>query len=208
MKEMSEALEMERQARKDQDERSAEEQRQYREMMQKRFDRLNQERENLMVGLEEMKEQRRRFKVLEGKYRKSQERMRQQDKIESLEEQHKLREQDMLQRTEEASRELKSLRLQLSERGNARMGISSMRPRSSGSHYVTGSKDLVLFLPGRGFFFGGRSGNQHRYNGDLKRLRDENDIRRICALGTNGSWLYHYHTGSNFDCWTCKLKLS
>ncbi|KAG7425442.1 hypothetical protein Forpi1262_v013402 [Fusarium oxysporum f. sp. raphani] len=203
MKEMSEALEMERQARKDQDERSAEEQRQYREMMQKRFDRLNQERENLMVGLEEMKEQRRRFKVLEGKYRKSQERMRQQDKIESLEEQHKLREQDMLQRTEEASRELKSLRLQLSERGNARMGISSMRPRSSGSHYVTGSKDLVLFLPGRGFFFGGRSGNQHRYNGDLKRLRDENDIRRICALGTNGSWLYHYHTGSNFDCWTC-----
>ncbi|KAK2674554.1 hypothetical protein RAB80_009538 [Fusarium oxysporum f. sp. vasinfectum] len=42
-----------------------------------------------------------------------------------------------------------------------------------------------------------------RYNSDLKRLRDENDIRRICALGTNGSWLYHYHTGSNLDCWTC-----
>ncbi|EWY83656.1 hypothetical protein FOYG_13458 [Fusarium oxysporum NRRL 32931] len=152
MKEMSEALEMERQARKDQDERSAEEQRQYRETMQKRFDHLNQERENLKVGLEEMKEQIRRFKVLEGKYRENQERMRQQDKIESLEEQHKLREQEMLQRTEEASRELKSLRLQLSERGNARMGISSMRPRSSGSHYVTGSKDLVLFLSGRGFF--------------------------------------------------------
>lgn len=152
MKEMSEALEMERQARKDQDERSAEEQRQYRETMQKRFDHLNQERENLKVGLEEMKEQIRRFKVLEGKYRENQERMRQQDKIESLEEQHKLREQEMLQQTEEASRELKSLRLQLSERGNARMGISSMRPRSSGSHYVTGSKDLVLFLSGRGFF--------------------------------------------------------
>ncbi|RKK32085.1 hypothetical protein BFJ66_g15538, partial [Fusarium oxysporum f. sp. cepae] len=152
MKEMSEALEMERQARKDQDERSAEEQRQYQETMQKRFDHLNQERDNLKVGLEEMKEQIRRFKVLEGKYRENQERMRQQDKIESLEEQHKLREQEMLQRTEEASRELKSLRLQLSERGNARMGISSMRPRSSGSHYVTGSKDLVLFLSGRGFF--------------------------------------------------------
>ncbi|KAF5257022.1 hypothetical protein FOXYS1_12473 [Fusarium oxysporum] len=152
MKEMSEALEMERQARKDQDERSAEEQRQYRETMQKRFDHLNQERDNLKVGLEEMKEQIRRFKVLEGKYRENQERMRQQDKIESLEEQHKLREQEMLQRTEEASRELKSLRLQLSERGNARIGISSMRPRSSGSHYVTGSKDLVLFLSGRGFF--------------------------------------------------------
>ncbi|SCO90686.1 uncharacterized protein FRV6_14814 [Fusarium oxysporum] len=185
MKEMSEALEMERQARKDQDERSAEEQRQYRETMQKRFDHLNQERENLKVGLEEMKEQRRHFK------------------IESLEGQHKLLEQEMLQRTEEASRELKNLRLQLSERGNARMGMSSMRPRSSGSHYVTGSKDLVLFLSGRGFFFGGRSGNQHRYNSDLKRTRDENDIHRICALGTNGSWLYHYHTGSNFDCWTC-----
>ncbi|KAH7195735.1 hypothetical protein DER44DRAFT_902466 [Fusarium oxysporum] len=112
------------------------------------------------------------------------------------------REQEMLQRTEEASREFKSLRLQLSERGNARMGISSMRPRSSGSHYLTGSKDLVLFLSGKGFF-GGRNGNQHRYNSDLKRLRDENDIRRICALGTNGSWLYHYHTGSNFGCWTC-----
>ncbi|ENH67312.1 hypothetical protein FOC1_g10007087 [Fusarium oxysporum f. sp. cubense race 1] len=186
MKEVSEALEMERQARKDQDERSAEEQRQYRETMQKRFDHLNQERENLKVGLEEMKEQRRHFKVLEGKYRENQERMRQQDKIESLEGQHKLLEQEMLQRTEEASRELKNLRLQLSERGNARMGMSSMRPRSSGSHYVTGSKDLVLFLSGRGFFFGDRSGNQ-----------------QICALGTNGSWLYHYHTGSNFDCWTC-----
>ncbi|KAJ4051350.1 hypothetical protein NW753_007960 [Fusarium oxysporum] len=203
MKEMSEALEMERQARKDQDERSTEEQRQYRETMQKRFDHLNQERENLKVGLEEMKEQSRHFKVLEGKYRENQERMRQQDKIESLEGQHKLLEQEMLQRTEEASRELKNLRLQLSERGNARMGMSSMRPRSSGSHYVTGSKDLVLFLSGRGFFFGGRSGNQHRYNSDLKRTRDENGIHRICALGTNGSWLYHYHTGSNFDCWTC-----
>ncbi|PCD26693.1 hypothetical protein AU210_013115 [Fusarium oxysporum f. sp. radicis-cucumerinum] len=187
MKEMSEALEMERQARKDQDERSAEEQRQYRETMQKRFDHLNQERDNLKVGLEEMKEQIRRFKVLEGKYRENQERMRQQDKIESLEEQHKLREQEMLQRTEEASRELKSLRLQLSERGNARMGISRFS-------VVSVRKGLLL---------GGRSGNQHRYNSDLKRLRDENDIRRICALGTNGSWLYHYHTGSNFDCWTC-----
>ncbi|KAH7154155.1 hypothetical protein DER46DRAFT_612687 [Fusarium sp. MPI-SDFR-AT-0072] len=204
MKEMSEALEMERQARKDQDERSAEEQRQYRETMQKKFDHLNQERENLKVSLEEMKEQRRRFKVLEGKYQESQERMRQQDKkIQSLEEQRKLREQEMLQRTEEASRELKSLRLQLSERGNARMGISSMRPRSSGSHYVTGSKDVVLFLSGRDFFFGGRSGNHHRYNNDLKRLRDENDKRRICALGANGSWLYHYHTGSDLNCWTC-----
>jgi DNA repair exonuclease SbcCD ATPase subunit len=160
MKEMSEALEMERQARKDQDERSAEEQRQYREKMQKKFDHLNQERENLKVSLEEMKEQKRRFKVLEGKYQESQERMRQQDKkIETLEEQRKLREQEMLQRTEEASRELKSLRLQLSERGNARMGISSMRPRTSGSYYVTGSKDVVLFLSGRDFFFGGRSGN-------------------------------------------------
>ncbi|WJG36978.1 uncharacterized protein FOBCDRAFT_280267 [Fusarium oxysporum Fo47] len=187
MKEMSETLEMERQARKDQDERSAEEQRQYRETMQKRFDHLNQERDNLKVGLEEMKEQIRRFKVLEGKYRENQERMRQQDKIESLEEQHKLREQEMLQRTEEASRELKSLRLQLSERGNARMGISRFS-------VVSVRKGLLL---------GGRSGNQHRYNSDLKRLRDENDIRRICALGTNGSWLYHYHTGSNFDCWTC-----
>ncbi|KAI3579190.1 hypothetical protein IWW34DRAFT_621660 [Fusarium oxysporum f. sp. albedinis] len=108
MKEMPEALEMERQARKDQDERSAEEQRQYRETMQKRFDHLNQERENLKVGLEEMKEQIRRFKVLEGKYRENQERMRQQDKIEK----------------------------------------------------------------------------SPRYNSDLKRLRDENDIRRICWSGS------------------------
>ncbi|PNP81087.1 hypothetical protein FNYG_05554 [Fusarium nygamai] len=157
MKEMSEALEMERQARKDQDEKSAEEQRQYRETMQKKVDYLNQERENLKVSLEEMKEQRRRFKVLEGKYKESQEWMRQQDKkIESLEEQRKLREHEMLQRTEEATKELASLRLQLSERGNAPMGISSVKPRSSGSHYVKGDEDVTLFLSGRDFFFRGK----------------------------------------------------
>ncbi|KAL5591755.1 hypothetical protein FOVSG1_010644 [Fusarium oxysporum f. sp. vasinfectum] len=171
MKEMSEALEMQRQARKDQDERRDE-------------------------GTETS------LQSTGGQVSEKPRADAPQDKIESLEEQHKLREQEMLQRTEEASREFKSLRLQLSERGNARMGISSMRPRSSGSHYLTGSKDLVLFLSGKGFF-GGRNGNQHRYNSDLKRLRDENDIRRICALGTNGSWLYHYHTGSSFGCWTC-----
>ncbi|KAK2124896.1 hypothetical protein NOF04DRAFT_1280500 [Fusarium oxysporum II5] len=164
MKEMSEALEMQRQARKDQDERSAEEQRQYRETMQKRVDHLNQGRENLKIGLEEMKEQRHRFKVLEGKYRKSQERMR--------------------------------------HRTRSRIWKSNTGSESKRCFNEPKKPDLVLFLSGKGFF-GGRNGNQHRYNRDLKRLRDENDIRRICALGTNGSWLYHYHTGSNFGCWTC-----
>ncbi|KAG5742889.1 hypothetical protein H9Q70_014392 [Fusarium xylarioides] len=157
MKEMSKALEMERQARKDQDEKSAEEQRQFRETMQKKFGHLNQERENLKVSLEEMKEQRRRFKVLEGKYKENQERMRQQDKkIESLEEQRKLREHEMLQRTEEATKELKSLRLQLNESGNAGMETSRLRPRSSMSHYAKAPRDVTLFLSGRDFFFGGR----------------------------------------------------
>jgi chromosome segregation ATPase len=161
MKEMSEALEMERQARKDQDEKSAEEQRQYRETMQKKIDHLNQERESLKVSLEEMKEQRRRFKVLEGKYKDSQERMRQQDKkIESLEKehkQHKSREKDILQQTEEATKEIESLRLQLSGRVNATMEISSMRPRSSGSHYVADSNNVKLFLSGRHYFLGGKN---------------------------------------------------
>ncbi|KLO99847.1 uncharacterized protein FFB20_14350 [Fusarium fujikuroi] len=207
IKEMSEALEMERQARKDQDEKSAEEQRQYRETMKKKIEYLNQERKDLKVSLEEMKEQRRRFKVLEGKYKESQERVRQQDKkIESLEKegkQRKSREEDMLRQTEEATRELASLRLQLSERGNATMGISSMRPRSSGSQYVGDSSYVRLFLSGTGYFFGGKSGYHGYYSADLTRLTDENDKRRICALGTNGSWLYHYHTGSNLNCWTC-----
>ncbi|KAH7263740.1 hypothetical protein BKA59DRAFT_490075 [Fusarium tricinctum] len=74
-KEMLEALQMERQARMDQDEKSAEEQRQFRETMQKRFDHLNQERENLKISLREMKEQRRLFTELEEKYEASQERL-------------------------------------------------------------------------------------------------------------------------------------
>nr|RBQ99978.1 hypothetical protein FVER53263_08695 [Fusarium verticillioides] len=207
MKEMSEALEMERQARKDQDEKSAEEQRQYRETMQKKIDHLNQERENLKVSLEEMKEQRRRFKVLEGKYKESQERMSQQDKkIESLEKehkQHKSREKDILQQTEEATKEIESLRLQLSGRGNATMEISSMRPRSSGSHYVADSNNVKLFLSGRHYFLGGDNKYYARYNTDLTRLRDKNDKRRTCVLGTKRSWLYHYHTGNDKNCWTC-----
>ncbi|KAF4437994.1 hypothetical protein FACUT_5260 [Fusarium acutatum] len=204
MKEMSEALEMERQARKDQDEKSAEEQRQYRETMQKKVDYLNQERKNLKVSLEEMKEQRRRFKVLEGKYKESQERMHQQDKkIESLEKERKLREHEMLQRTEEASKELKSLRLQLSESGDVRMGISGMRPRSSMSHYVKPPWDVTLFLSGRNFFFGAKGESFECRQNDLKPLIGDNDKHKICALGANGSWLYHYHTGSDLNCWTC-----
>ncbi|KAF9774134.1 hypothetical protein IL306_007883 [Fusarium sp. DS 682] len=160
-REMTEALEMERQARKDQDEKSAEEQRQYREAMQQKFDHLNQERENLKVSLEEMKEQRRLYKELEKKYQESQERMRQQDKrIESLEEQRKLREQETFQRTEEANRELQDLRLRLNERGNNNQGISRLRPKSSGSRYVRGSKDVVLYLAGKNFFFGGKTGKR------------------------------------------------
>ncbi|KAF5557431.1 hypothetical protein FMEXI_754 [Fusarium mexicanum] len=199
MKEMSEALEVERQARKDEDDRSAEEQRRYRETMQKKIDHLNQERENLKVSLQEMKEQRRRFKALEGKYQESQERMRQQDKnIESMEEQRKLREHEMLQRTEEASKELKSLRLQLGESGDARTG-----PRSSMSHYEQSFWYVTLFLSGRDFFFGDKGKSFECRQKDLKPWIGDNDKHKICALGANGSWLYHYHTGTDLNCWTC-----
>ncbi|KAF5238388.1 hypothetical protein FANTH_10335 [Fusarium anthophilum] len=204
MKEMAEALEMERQARRDEDERSAEEQRQYRETMQKKFEYLNQEREDLKVSLQEMKEQRRRFIALEGKYQKSQERMRQQEKkIESLEEQRKLREHEMLQRTEEASKELQILRLQLSESGNARMGVSRTGPRSSTSHYVEPFWGVTLFLSGRDFFFGSKGESFECRQNDLKPLIGDNDKHKICALGANGSWFYHYHTGTDLNCWTC-----
>ncbi|KAI1023940.1 hypothetical protein LB504_005340 [Fusarium proliferatum] len=204
IKEMSEALEMERQARKDQDEKSAEKQRQYRETMKKKIDYLNQERKNLKVSLEEMKEQRRCFKVLEGKYQESQERMRQQDKkIEGLEEQRKIREHDMLQRTEETTKELQILRLQLSESGNARMGISRTGPRSSMSHYVKPPWDVSLFLSKKDFFFGNKGESFECRQNDLKPLIGDNDKHKICALGANGSWLYHYHTGSDLKCWTC-----
>ncbi|KAF4965619.1 hypothetical protein FSARC_6606 [Fusarium sarcochroum] len=80
-KEMEMALEMEREARRLHDEESAEEQRQYREKMQQRFDHLNQEREKLKVSLEEMKEQRRLYKELEAKYKESQELLRQANNV-------------------------------------------------------------------------------------------------------------------------------
>ncbi|KAF5023776.1 hypothetical protein F66182_4169 [Fusarium sp. NRRL 66182] len=159
-KEMAEALEMERQARRDHDEKSAEEQRQYREKMQEKFDHLNQERENLKISLEEMKEQRRLFTELQEKYQDSQRRMRQQDeRIETLEEQRQLQEKQMLQRTKEAGRALQNLRLQLDARDDEKPTTSSMRPRASLTQYERDHERLSLSLAGKYWFFNGRNRN-------------------------------------------------
>ncbi|KAJ4264293.1 hypothetical protein NW762_005489 [Fusarium torreyae] len=127
-KEMELALEMEREARRLHDEKSAEEQRQYRKKMQQKFDHLNQEREKLKVSLKEIKEQRFMYKELEAKYEKSQELMLQQaERIGTLEGQHQQRDKDIILRDQQTSRELEILRL-----GNFPVGWRKRESRLTG----------------------------------------------------------------------------
>lgn len=159
-KEMLEALQMERQARMDQDERSAEEQRQFRETMRKKIDHLNQDRENLKISLQEMKEQRRLFTELEEKYQASQERLRLQDeKIESLEKQRMLQEQKKTQKVS-FSKRLQNLRLKLNEGENERSTNSIKQVQDlSTSYRATGAKRTSLSLAGRYYSFSGPNKN-------------------------------------------------
>lgn len=158
-KEMLEALQMERQARMDQDEKSAEEQRQFRKTMQKKFDHLNQEREKLKISLQEMKEQRRLFTELEEKYQASQERLRQQDeKIESLEKQRKLQEQQITQKVG-LSKRLQNLFLKPNEGENGRPTNLIMKIQDSSSYLATGAELTSLSLAGRYYSFSGPKKN-------------------------------------------------
>lgn len=150
---------MERQARMDQDEKSAEEQRQFRKTMQKRFDRLNQERKNLKISLQEMKEQRRLFTELEEKYEASQERLRQQDeKIESLEKQRALQEQRITQKVG-LSKRLQNLIFKPNETQNGRSTNSIQQLQDSGPYLATGPKQTSLSLAGRYYSFCGPNKN-------------------------------------------------
>lgn len=154
-KEMLEALQMEREARMDQDEKSAEEQRQFRKSMRRKIDHLNQERENLKISLQEMKEQRRLFTELEEKYEASQERLRQQDeKIESLEKQRKLQEQQITQKVG-LSKRLQSLLLKPNGGENGRSTNSIKQLQDSSPYLATGPKQTSFSLAGRYYSFSG-----------------------------------------------------
>ncbi|KIL90082.1 hypothetical protein FAVG1_06820 [Fusarium avenaceum] len=203
-KEMLEALQMERQARMDQDKRSAEELSQFRESMQEKIDHLNQERENLKISLQEMKEQRRPFTELEEKYQASQERLRQQEeKIESLEKQRKLQEQPKTQKVW-FSKAWQNLRLRPNEGEDGRSTHSIMQLQDSSSYLATGTElELTrLSLAGRYYSFSGPHKNVSEHPHGLQRAQKVYHHRQTVAIGTRGSWFYHYHTGDKHKCET------